>query len=187
MLKPHLGGAYPGGDGNTMMQDVYGYAMVKYELKTILDVGCGYGHTLEYFGRFLVSGTGVDGDPAAILGSVFGGEKIVHDFTVGPCQFGERVFDFGWSSEFLEHVDVQYMANYMDAFKRCKHVCTTHAAPGQNGHHHVALFPDEFWIDAFTKNGFVFDAGETALLRKTDRWSAPWGRCSLQLFHNPNV
>lgn len=180
----HLGGAYPGGDGNTFMPDVYGWLTVQYELKTILDVGSGYGHTLKWFGDTLVGGTGIDGWEDAIKGSVFGGELILHDFTKGPAPLDGRSWDMGVSFEFLEHVDIQYSPNYMDAFKKCRHVCTTHAAPGQHGHHHVSCFPDEFWVELFTSNGFEYDSDTTALLRKTDRWHAPWGRVSLQFFKN---
>lgn len=180
----HLGGAYPGGDGNTHMEDCWGYAMVKYGVKSLLDIGCGYGHTLEYFSRFLVGGVGVDGWEEAIRDNVFKGPKVLHDYTVGPAPLGDQRFHLGWSAEFLEHVDIKYMPNYMADFRRCDHVIVTHALPGQHGHHHVSCFDDVFWVDAFTKHGFQWDEDETKLLRATDRWSAPWGRCALLMFHN---
>lgn len=184
MTAPHLGGAYPVGDGNTFMPDVYGYLTVKYELKTVIDIGCGYGHTLKWFGETLVAGTGIDGWDEAIRDSVYGGEKILHDFTIGPAPLGDRKFDLAWSSEFLEHVEEKYIPHYMDAFRRCRVAVVTHAEPGQHGHHHVNCKDDQYWIDVFKSYGFKYNDEETLLLRKTDRWKAPWGRKTLLSFNN---
>lgn len=45
----HLGGAFEQGDPLTNMLDVWGYLLVKFELKSVIDVGCGFGHTLKWF------------------------------------------------------------------------------------------------------------------------------------------
>lgn len=186
-MKAHLGGAYEGGDANTITEDCWGYLLVKYNVKSVLDIGCGYGHALKWFGKFQIVGTGIDGYPDCITKSVYDGPLIRHDFNDGPAPLGDQRFDLAWSAEALEHIDIVYSENYMDAFRRCKHAVITHAAPGQDGHHHVACFPDSFWQELFEKNGFRFDAEETALLRQTDRWHASWGRVSLMSFHNDRL
>lgn len=185
MTPAHLGGSYKEGDGNTTMRDVWGYLIVKYELKSMLDIGAGWGHTMKFFADHLVSAVGVDGDAGcAGEGQQCPGLLITHDYTLGPCSaLGDWTFDLAWSAEFLEHVGEQFMPNYMADFKRCKYACVTHAEPGQHGHNHVNCKDGNYWIKAFSSNGFILDFADTSLLRKTDRWSAPWGRRTLLFFH----
>ena len=35
----HLGGAYAGGDANTIMPDVWGYLLTRWPIRRVLDVG----------------------------------------------------------------------------------------------------------------------------------------------------
>lgn len=186
-IKPHLGGAYDkDGDANTLAFDVFGYLIVKYGVKSMVDVGTGYGHVPKWFASFLVDATGIDGDEVAIKNNVYQGPLILHDFTLGPAPIPkDKIYDLGWASEFVEHVEEQYIPNYMPIFQQCRRVVITHAEPGQHGHHHVTLKPTEWWVDTFAKYGLIHDPEETELLRKTDRWSAPWGRRTLCSFHNP--
>lgn len=184
-IPNHLGGSYEQGDSNTIMLDCWGYLICKYDLKSMIDVGCGFGHSLDFFSRHLVSSRGFDGDPNTIDRGPMKDLITLHDFTKGPVPIDEdAVFDLGWSAEFLEHVEGVYMPNYMALFQKCKHVCLTHGEPGQPGHYHVTLIPDSEWIAHFTHYGFRFDPEETALLRKTDRWHSGWGRRTLMMFHN---
>lgn len=181
----HLGGAYNGGDSNTLVFDVFGYLIVKYELKSMIDVGTGYGHVPKWFSGFLVDSTGIDGDEVAIKESVYNGALILHDFTLGPAPIPkERRYGLGWSSEFVEHVEERFIPNYMPIFQQCDHVVITHAEPGQPGHHHVTLKDTDWWVDTFRGYGLEYDPEETALIRKTDRWGAGWGRRTMTVFHN---
>jgi SAM-dependent methyltransferase len=173
-LPEHLGGAYVQGDSNTIMPDVWGYLLVKYGIKTMVDIGCGYGHAMEWFSKYLVHSIGFDGDPEAVNKNRLPGHAFVHDFTLGEPRDGiikeADFFDLAWSSEFLEHVEEKYMANYMAVFRRCRYACVTHAEPKQPGHHHVNCEDDDYWIQKF------------ADLRSTDRWGAGWGRRTLMFF-----
>jgi hypothetical protein len=58
----------------------------------------------------------------------------------------------------------------------------THGEPGQAGHHHVNCQDDAYWIEKFAEGGFIHVPDETAILRKTDRWSSGWGRRTLMMF-----
>lgn len=182
----HLGGAYPEGDGNTWMPDVWGYLIVKYNVKTVLDIGCGYGHAMKWFSEFLVHAVGIEGDPNAVNGTKLPGHSFLHDFTLGrpPERIIKRadLFDLAWSAEFLEHVEERFIQNYMDAFRQCRFACVTHAEPGQVGHHHVNCQTDDYWIHQFAQAGFIHDPKETEILRRTDRWKAGWGRRTLMFF-----
>lgn len=185
-IAPHLGGAYDVGDANTFMPDVWGYLLTKYNLKSVLDIGCGYGHAIEWFSRFLVHCVGIDGDPNCVAGAKLPGHVFQHDFTLGDPPESiikpRDYFDLAWSAEFLEHVEERYMEHYMSAFRRCRYVCVTHAEPGQAGHHHVNLQPDDYWVQVFAESGFIIKPEETRILRRTDRWTAGWGRRSLMFF-----
>lgn len=169
------------------MKDVWGYLLTKFGLTTLLDVGCGYGHAMRFFADHLVTVQGIDGDPACQ-----GPEQqcpgcvLTHDYTTGSAPLGPRLYDLAWSAEFLEHVEFPYVPNYMRDFRRCRIVVVTHAEPGQNGHHHCLCETDAFWVEKFYEYGFDHNPNETALLRRTDRWHAPWGRRTLMFFDNRN-
>lgn len=182
-MNEHLGGAYACGDSNTFMPDVWGYLMLRYRIESVLDVGCGYGHSMKWFSDMRLAVTGVEGWRDALDGHLLPGMTIAHDYTLGPAPLANATFDMGWSAEFLEHVDEQFIPHYMQDFKRCRLIVVTHAEPGQNGHHHVTLHDDKWWVDMFARHGFQFDPCESALLRLTDRWKSGWGRRTLMVFH----
>lgn len=184
--KPHLGGAYDKeGDANTIMEDIWGWLLVSHDIRSMADIGCGYGHALRWFGRFQVAGVGFEGDEDAVNRSVYDGRKVLHDFTLGPPKLepGEK-WDLCWCAEFVEHVEARFIPNYMAVMQRCKRVVITHATPGQIGHHHVLCANDIFWIATFTKYGFKVDRQTSMLFRRTDRWHATWGRKDLIVFDN---
>lgn len=168
------------------MPDVWGYLLVKYNVRTMLDIGCGYGHAMKWFSEMLVHSVGIDGDAEAIKKTKLPGHAFCHDFTKGDAPESviksADVFDLAWSAEFLEHVEGQYRPNYMSAFRKCRYACVTHGEPGQAGHHHVELLSSDEWKFHFACAGFVFDPEETRILRRTDRWNAGWGRRTLMFF-----
>lgn len=181
-MNEHLGGCYPEGDGNTTMVDVWGYLLVRHEVKSVLDVGAGYGHALQWFATHgLCQIKGIEGWPEAVEKSLVPGHVILHDFTTGPAPIAQP-FDLCWCAEFVEHVAEEFIPNYMKAFQLCRHLVMTHGEPGQAGHHHVNCQSDGYWVAQMAAYGFDFNMDETKLLRRTDRWRAPWGRRSLMSF-----
>lgn len=176
----HLGGAYEQGDPLTHMPDVWGYLLVKYGLKSVIDIGCGFGHTLKWFAGYGCQITGIEGWGEAVERSQVPGMVIEHDFNNGVPSISHSV-DLAWSAEFLEHVDEQYLPNVMPVFQKAKYSCVTHAEPGQPGYHHVNCQPDSYWVDKFAEYGMSLDEQETALLRRTDR-GALYGRRTLMFF-----
>lgn len=180
----HVGGSHPNCDGNTFMVDVFGYLLVKYNPGLILDLGCGYGHVLQWFSQFPLNLVGVDGDKEAIEKSVFAGTKVLHDFTKGPYVHGTP-FDLVWCAEVLEHIEEKYLPNVAPCFQASRYVVITHAEPHQFGHHHVNCKPDSYWIGKFSEWGLKHNESETAILRRTDRWHASWGRRTLMFFERP--
>jgi SAM-dependent methyltransferase len=180
--KTHLGGSYQEGDSNTIMVDVWGYLLVKYEIKSVIDIGCGFGHALQWFAQNgLCAIKGVEGWPEAVEKNLVKGSIVQHDFREGPAPIAQA-FDLAWSAEFLEHVEERFLPNVMPLFRMARYACVTHAEPGQGGFHHVNCQGDEYWVRKFAEYGFRHDESETALLRRTDRWRAGWGRRSLMFF-----
>lgn len=180
-MNEHLGGAFEEGDPKTTMIDVWGYLLVKYGLKSVIDVGCGFGHTLKWFAEYKCGILGIDGWHEAVERSQVPGKVIEHDFTKGVAPVNHS-FDLAWSAEFLEHVEEQYLPNVMPVFRLAKYSCITHGEPCQPGYHHVNLKPSSYWVDKFAEHGMIWDERETALLRRTDRWQAMYGRRTLMFF-----
>ena len=180
----HLGGAYAGGDANTIMPDVWGYLLTRWPIRRVLDVGCGYGQAMKWFAD--IGGCeviGIDGDPAC---ADHDDRIALHDFAKGPL-LSNAQYDLAWSAEFLEHVDERYLGNLMGAFACAKLVVVTHGEPGQPGHHHVNCRPTSYWIDRFAEAGFNHLSAETELLRATDRKRATYGRRTLTVFERAGV
>lgn len=180
-MSDHIGGAFEQGDPLTTMVDVWGYLLVKYQVKSVIDVGCGFGHTLKWFAEYGCQITGIEGWHEAVERSQVPGMVIEHDFTKGVPSISHSV-NLAWSAEFLEHVDEECLPNVMPVFKMAKYSCITHGEPGQPGYHHVNCRPSEYWRDKFAEYGMIWDERETALLRRTDRWQAMYGRRTLMFF-----
>ncbi len=177
----HLGGAIEG-DMYTYMSDVWGYLSIKYGLKSVIDVGCGFGHALKWFAEYGFQVLGVDGWREAVQKSQVPGMVMEHDFNNGIPLINQS-FDLAWSAEFLEHVDERYLVNVMPVFQKARYSVITHGLPGQEGYHHVNCQTDDYWTNKFAEYGMKLDSEQTALLRSTDR-GALYGRRTLMLFTN---
>ncbi len=149
-----------GGHGNTTHLDLQTllYLKDKYDIKTMVDIGCGPGGMVTAAETMGIVALGIDGDSIVE-------PQVLHDFTKGMAELPES-FDLGWSVEFLEHVDEQYMDNYMDVFQRCKYVVCTAAPPGKSGHHHVNCQTTKYWIRKFYDYGLHYDSEETDYIRE---------------------
>lgn len=136
--------------------------------RSFLDIGCGPGGMVTAAKKAGYEAVGVDGDRKAFqFNPEFQlGDAVVHDFVHpyrGPLL--TRNFDIGWSVEFLEHVDPEYVPNYMALFQRCRRVMCTAAPPGKPGHHHVNCQPVEYWIEMFGQYGLIFSPELTEVCR----------------------
>ncbi len=180
--EDHLGGAFlDEPDVNTFMPDVWEHLIAKYGVKSVLDVGAGVGWSTKWFAEHGMEAAGVEGWEEALARSPCRELMTGHDFNKGPYAPGRR-FDLAWCSEFVEHIEEKYVANFMAAFQACDYVCLTHGEPGQPGYHHVNCQTTEYWIETMKRHGFEYDAQETAWLRSTNQNNAPWGRKTLTFF-----
>lgn len=147
--------------------------------RSLVDVGCGPGGMaplarslgLEYFG--------IDGDPALNLDV----PHVIHDYTTGPFVC-DRIYDIGWSVEFVEHVEARHIDNFMQTFACCRWVLLTHALPGKRGHHHVNCRPPEYWTDIFASAGLIQNAAATAEVRRRSTMKREFVRRTGLVFRN---
>lgn len=163
MEKEYLGGCiindnYPQfgkGDVGTWAPQVWDDVIKTHNVKSIVDVGCGAGHSLNYFINKGLDSMGIEGYLPAIKKSLVKKYIKVHDYTLGEF-IPYKKYDMSWCCEFVEHVEEIYVDNFMKTFNECSLVAMTHGLPGQPGHHHVNCQPPEYWIKHFEKYGFNY-------------------------------
>jgi hypothetical protein len=154
----HLGGH----EGLTQFDEgTFDYLVGHFGVKSFLDVGCGPGGMVCYALARGLTARGIEGDPHYARGSLF---TIEHDFSMGPFNAGD--YDLGWAVEFVEHVEQQYVPNFMATFMNCRHVFITAAVPGQPGYHHVNCQWSDYWIARFAEAGFEHDVEATVGVRE---------------------
>jgi hypothetical protein len=169
-LPDHLGGHL---NKTHMDRGSLVYMINEFNVKSFLDVGCGTGGMVQLaIDRQLIA-MGVDGDFTLDRGRI---PVHIHDYTKGPVGENDvfREFDLGWCVEFLEHVEEQYISNFMPSLQRCKYVICTHATPDQPGHHHVNCQEAQYWKDVFDEYGFKFSQDMTDTIRGVSTMAKPF-------------
>jgi SAM-dependent methyltransferase len=150
----HLGGCNIYGDPALELPKTWKFLIDEFNVKSVIDVGCGFGFHTKYFRDILNCDVlGVEGSEKVVDASLIPENVICHDYTKGPF-VPEKLFDMCWSVEFVEHVDEQYSQNFLETFKRSKYVVMTHGVPGQSGHHHVNCRDSNYWIDRMKDSNF---------------------------------
>ncbi len=190
----HLGGYvkadlnWPHGDPLTYCPAVWDWLLDRFRPTTLLDVGCGEGHTVGYYRRAGVQALGIEGCPEAFQAKVVDpGWLIRHDYAEGPCS-SEKLgpVDLVWCSEFVEHVEAIHAENFLLTFDLGQVVCMTHGFPGQPGYHHVNCRSAEEWIATMAARGFVLDPEATSRSREMDQPQGHWRRSGL-IFRQASV
>ncbi len=152
--RPWLGGYFPEGDPGSHCPELWEWAITEYDVHSVIDIGCGAGTALSWFEGRGCEVLGVDGLPPD-------DPRIVeHDYTLGPYQSG-RNFDLAWCCEFVEHVEEQFIDNFIATFREARIVMMTHGLYWQGGHHHVNLQAPGYWIDRVQGAGFELLARST--------------------------
>jgi SAM-dependent methyltransferase len=165
VIEGHLGGYYTRLDPPSHCPEMFKYLIDTFNVKSVLDVGCGMGYQMQEFMKYCDEVVGIDGSVYALENSPVKEHIFQHDFTVGELETDDR-FDLCWCCEFVEHVEEQFRDNFLSTFSFCNYVAMTHAVPGQGGHHHVNCQPKEYWIRHMNDFGFEFDEEITNKLKK---------------------
>jgi SAM-dependent methyltransferase len=177
-MSSHLGGWIPSGDANTYMPDVWETMVHWYGVTSVVDIGCGSGHNLQWFKENGLHCVGVDGDPKSVDATIGKGLfAILNDYTKTSALIHD--YDLAICTEFAEHVEAQYEYLWLEDLARCKYVLFTHALPNQGGYHHVNEQLQDYWLERFALYGFTPDWDFTNKYRNE---SYAWGRNTLTLF-----
>jgi SAM-dependent methyltransferase len=183
--RKHLGGYISGsiGDPNTYSTEIWDW-MVNNNIKSVVDVGCGEGHSVKYFLNKGIDCLGIEGGENAYNNSPSKQNLILHDYTEGAF-IPNKKFDAVWCCEFVEHVEEKYMQNYLETFKSADRIFMTHAIPYQEGYHHVNCQSAEYWIEKIENLGFKYNNDLSIYLRSiTDKMHV---KSTLLVFEKKNV
>jgi cyclopropane fatty-acyl-phospholipid synthase-like methyltransferase len=156
-VPEHLGGHY----GYTNMdRPSLKYLVEHFNIKSMLDVGCGTGGMVEYAHSLGLDALGVDGDTNVACDHI-----VNHDFTQG-AYIPDKEYDLIWCVEFVEHVEAKFIPNFLETFRHGKILMMTFAPPGQGGKHHVNLQTASYWTNKLYKDWKV-DRESTDHIRNT--------------------
>lgn len=194
---------YAGGHENETHVDAGALKFLrdKFDVKSMIDVGCGPAGMYETAADLGISWVGVDVDFNVLRPE--NAPVVIHDYQVAAFdpvvqydrewnaesqdQFAPPEYDLAWTVEFLEHIEPRYIQNFMTTLQRAKYVICTHAFPDQPGHHHVNCRDHAYWIDIFTAFGFEVDVETTNQVREASTMEARYMRQQSLFFKNLNL
>jgi SAM-dependent methyltransferase len=154
------------GDPATWSPSLWLWAMSALNIRSVLDVGCGEGHCAAFFKQYGCDVLGVDGSTLALRDSQIPKQHAQHDFTKGSYD-PKKQFDMVWCSEFVEHVEENYIDNFLKTFTfASRYILMTFAEPGQSGWHHVNCQPQAYWEQSLKGIGYRLDKQRTNFARQ---------------------
>ncbi len=130
--------------------------------RSVLDVGCGTGISLDYFKSKGISVRGLEGSALAI--SKARNARLIqkHDLNK-PIDLGEK-FDLVWCFEVAEHIHPRFASALIETLTtHGDRILLSAARPGQGGLGHLNEQPPEYWVALLQEVGF-------ALCPETDRY-----------------
>lgn len=171
--EQHLGGSLnttnPWGDPGTWGPEIWNKIIKDYNIKSVLDIGCGKGYSTKYFADKGLISVGIEGGVNTVYNSIYN-NIIRHDYTKGTTNVGE--YDLIWCCEFVEHVEEKYLNNFLTDFKKGKYIAITYADKDQPGHHHVNCQNSEYWIKLIEKEGYNYKDDYSKELRNiAEKWN----------------
>jgi SAM-dependent methyltransferase len=124
--------------------------------KSVLDVGCGTGVSLNYYIQNGIDAYGVENSNLAIKQSKNPGKIIKHNLNK-ELNLNKK-FDLVWCFEVIEHIHLDYEKNILKTLSNHSNIIILSAArPGQGGHGHFNEQPREYWIERFNAMAYDYD------------------------------
>ena len=156
-----------------------------FDFHSLIDVGCGTGHYLQYCLNCGIGDVlGLEGSPAAFADLLVDKRYVVmHDLRL-PYTVGRR-FDLAISVEVAEHIDKLYASNFIKILCDASDtVALTAAKPGQGGTAHVNEQGEEWWVEKFRRFDYGFDSTTTQMLRRGIRQAREAGNFVTRWFES---
>jgi hypothetical protein len=167
---PALGGNMIGGDPQTYHPELWSFLVERFSVRSMLDVGCGEGHCVQYCSGLGIQASGFDGLRQNIQRAVV--PIAFHDLRHGAFIMP---VDLVHCCEVVEHIDEEYLPFVLRTLANGRVIAMTHALPEQGGYHHVNCQPSVYWIEKVTACGYRFLPQETeqgkSLIRASGRWT----------------
>jgi SAM-dependent methyltransferase len=157
-LPMHLGGHE---EETHLDEGVLDFLINTVGIKSMVDIGCGPGGMVELARSKGLEVLGVDGD-FVVNRNI--DDVVIHDYQVAPY-VPEKSYDLAWTVEFVEHIEEQYIRNFVSTMDKCKYVLMTHAFPGQPGWHHVNCQTTEYWVHIMNAFGYSVHVDWTNAIR----------------------
>jgi 2-polyprenyl-3-methyl-5-hydroxy-6-metoxy-1,4-benzoquinol methylase len=124
--------------------------------KSVLDVGCGTGKSLDWLLSKGIEVQGVEGSAAAIRHAENPDKILSYDLNI-PLDLGRR-FDLVWCFEVAEHIHPDFTDAFLTTLtNHSDHIVMSAAHPGQGGVGHFNEQPRAYWIEKLAQIGFVHD------------------------------
>ena len=167
-LPEHLGGHL---NKTHIDEGSLNFFINSFNIKSFLDIGCGPGGMVELAHSKGLEALGIDGDYT--LSRFNPNNFLIHDYSTGPLVLN-KTYDLCWSCEFVEHVEEEFLDNFMATFNSCNLVAMTYAPPGTPGHHHVNCKNMNYWVDVFNRYNFTFDDQTSNIIKKVSTMKKPF-------------
>ena len=124
--------------------------------KSVLDVGCGVGISLEYLINNNIDAWGIENSTLAISNSKVKSRIIKHNLK--KVLNLNKKFDLVWCYEVIEHIHPKYEEFFLTSLmNHSDKILISAAKPGQGGHGHFNEKEPAYWIERFKKMGYIYD------------------------------
>lgn len=145
-------------------EQMLAYVLHRFQPRSVLDLGCGTGRTLDYLLARQLDAQGTEGSAKAISLARHP-ERIRRHNLEKPLDLGRR-FDLLWCFEVVEHIRPAKVDVLLDTIVRHSGLIVLSAAhPGQGGDGHFNEQPPEYWIERMKRRSFALLREETEALR----------------------
>jgi hypothetical protein len=158
---PHLGGNSVECNPHTFCPDSWNYVIKKYNIKSVMDVGSGYGHAAKWFADQGLKSVAIEGLRVNVENAIYPTTEV--DLTKQSYTADVEMVN---CVEVVEHVDEKYLNNLLDTMCCGKYIFMTHGLPRQRGHHHVNNQPTSYWIDHLAARGFKLQEQDSAEIKR---------------------
>ncbi|MEO6681923.1 MAG: class I SAM-dependent methyltransferase [Ginsengibacter sp.] len=134
--------------------------------RSVLDVGCGTGASLNFFLENGVDAKGLENSDYAIENSPV--KAHIYKHNLNRPYLSDKQYDLVWSFEVIEHIHPKYEDIFLNTLvNHSDQILISAARPGQGGHGHFNEQEPEYWINRFKDLGYDYDNDFSKKLQST--------------------